>query len=184
MKPYGAKCPFSAGRSLRIVTSSTIVATPTTAGTMNISSALVERAAARALPARMATEVIRPRMPLTLPRCWGGIWSGSSAVRVASVALMPSCASAQPAVSVGMLVPSATISRPAEPTSMPPSSHGRRRPSREVVRSDIAPKNGLPISARTAPTESTVPRAADLSSGAICATRIDIVTMTGVRIVR
>jgi hypothetical protein len=160
------------------------VATPTAAGTANMSSAFPARAAAIALPSRMDTDVIRPRIPLTLPRWCAGIWSGSSAVSVDRVALTPSWASAQPAVSTGTLPPSATISRPAKPTTMPPSNHGLRRPKREVVRSDMAPKNGLPTSARTAPTDRTVPRAAALSSGAICATRIDRVTTTGVRIVR
>ena len=160
------------------------MATPMTAGTRNIAAVWPESSAASDVPPRMATEVIRPRMPPTRPRWWAGIWSGSSAVSVASVALTPNCASAQPAVRVAMLVPSATTVRPARPPSMPPISQGRRRPKRDVVRSLIAPKNGLPIRARIAPTDSTALSADVLLSGAICATRIDNVTTTGVRIVR
>jgi hypothetical protein len=54
----------------------------------------------------------------------------------------------------------ATTNRPAAPPIRPMTIQGRRIPYREVVRSLILPKNGLPTRASSAPTPSTSDRLA------------------------
>ena len=44
-------------------------------------------------------------------------------------------------------------------TTVPPTIHGRRRPQREVVRSENRPNSTLPITANSAPKPATVPSA-------------------------
>ena len=57
-----------------------------------------------------------------------------------------------------MLGASATMRMPREPPTRPMIIHGRRMPSREVVRSLILPKNGLAKIASSAPTPATSAR--------------------------
>ena len=80
-----------------------------------------------------------------------------------------------------MVGASATVRVPTAPPARPTSIHGRRIPSRDVVRSLSRPKNGLltiansdptPVTsarlrgARSMPTRSLTLRASDTSSGA------------------
>ena len=59
--------------------------------------------------------------------------------------------------------------RPTKPSSEPPNIHGRRRPHRDVVRSDRAPANGLPITDPTTPIPVIIASAVSLPVGpAIC----------------
>ena len=57
-----------------------------------------------------------------------------------------------------MLGASATVRTPSEPPTSPMIIHGRRMPSREVVRSLSLPKNGLPTIASSEPIPVTSPR--------------------------
>ena len=54
---------------------------------------------------------------------------------------------------------------PTKPSSDPPSIHGRRRPQREVVRSDSAPASGFPMTDPITPTPVTIASAASLPVG-------------------
>ena len=130
----------------------------------------------------MPALVIRPMTPDTRARCCSGIRSGISEVSADSAALMPNWAMAQPRAISGMLSAAPTTASPSSPRTVPASSQGRRLPNRLVVRSDKAPKSGLAISARTAPTAMISPRLTFLVRGATASTRSDMVTTTGVRI--
>src|SRR4051794_31207527 len=91
------------------------------------------------------------------------------AMNGASVALAPSCARHQPAVTTGTVWPRAITRKARVMTTVPPTIHGRRRPKREVVRSENRPNRTLPMTANSAPKPATVPRAEVFwSSGTIC----------------
>ena len=76
----------------------------------------------------------------------------------ASSALKNTWAMHHPARTTGMLGASATITMPTEPPTSPVAIHGRRMPSRDVVRSLILPKNGLATIASKAPVPATTAR--------------------------
>ena len=82
----------------------------------------------------------------------------------AYAALTENCTTSQITVSAMMLVMCGMISRPIMPRIEPPSIHGRRRPKREVVRSDMAPASGFPITEPITPTPVTTAKAASLPS--------------------
>jgi hypothetical protein len=107
------------------------------------------------VPHTDATGKQTPRTPETRPRCTDGTWSGSTATIVASSALKDNWAIHHPARTTGMLGASATMRIPREPPTRPVTIHGRRMPSRDVVRSLILPKNGLPTMASRAPIPAT-----------------------------
>ena len=92
-----------------------------------------------------------PRTPETTPRWAVGTWSGSTATWAASRALKKIWAMHHPATTTGMLGATATTSTPMVPPTRPMIIQGRRMPSRDVVRSLILPKNGLPTMAARAP---------------------------------
>ena len=81
-----------------------------------------------------------------------GTRSGSTATTAARSALNISWVRHQPSRTTGMLVAKATVRMPSEPPSRPITIHGRRIPSREVVRSLIRPKNGFATRASSDPT--------------------------------
>jgi hypothetical protein len=59
---------------------------------------------------------------------------------------------------LGMLGATATSRMPRQPPTRPMTIHGRRIPNRQVVRSLIRPKNGLPNMATSAPIPATSAR--------------------------
>ena len=77
----------------------------------------------------------------------------------ARVAFAPSCARHQPRASTGTVCDRAMIKNAKVITMVPPTIHGRRRPQREVVRSDRRPNSTLPMTANSAPKPATMPSA-------------------------
>src|SRR4051794_35721328 len=104
-----------------------------------------------------------PSRAETLPRWNLGTWSEMVAMNGARVAFAPSCARHQPAVTIGTLWPRAITANAAVMTTVPATIHGRRRPHREVVRSDSRPNSTLPITANSAPNPATVASAGAFS---------------------
>ncbi|GAA3311376.1 hypothetical protein GCM10020295_80890 [Streptomyces cinereospinus] len=177
----GGSVPASAGGSPRSpLVISAAPARPSTPGPVNSSRGDPSSACAVTAPATMATYVIIPTAPATRPRACSGTRSARTACSADSVALMPSWVIAQPIPRTATLWARPVISRPPRPAAMPPITQGRRRPKRDVVRSDSAPKSGPPISARKPPTARTVLSEEDLPSGSSCPTRRDSETVTGV----
>src|SRR5689334_9877784 len=128
---------------------------PMAHGPRNIASRLPVNSLTRNVPHTDATGRQTPRTPETRP-CWtDGTWSGSTATMAASSALKHSWAVHHPARTTGTLGASATTRTPRQPPTRPVTIHGRRMPSRDVVRSLILPKNGLPTRASRAPTPAT-----------------------------
>jgi hypothetical protein len=76
----------------------------------------------------------------------------------ASSALKSNWAMHHPTRTTAMLGASATTRTPREPPTSPMTIQGRRMPSRDVVRSLILPKNGLPTMASRAPIPATSAR--------------------------
>ena len=77
----------------------------------------------------------------------------------ASVAFAPSCARHQPAARSGTFGARAITKNATVITTVPATIQGRRRPQREVVRSDSRPNKTLPITANNAPKPATMPSA-------------------------
>ncbi len=72
-------------------------------------------------------------------------------------------------VSAQMVLMFGSRTSPTNPSSDPPSIHGRRRPNRDVVRSDSAPASGLPMTEPITPTPVTMASAVSLPPDpAIC----------------
>ena len=74
------------------------------------------------------------------------------------MALKNSWAIHHPSSTTWMLGANETIATPTVPPTTPMTIHGRRMPSRDVVRSLIRPKNGLPNIATKAPMPATSAR--------------------------
>ncbi len=131
---------------------------------------------------RMPTFCAMPMRELTLARCSTGTWSAIVAMNGARVALAPSCARNQPAERTATVVAPAMMTNAPIMTMQPPMSHGRRRPQREVVRSEKRPNTTLPTNAAMAPMLETMPRAEVFSaSGTIWATLTAIAMTAGPR---
>jgi len=114
---------------------------------------------------RMPTFCMIPTMAETFAYCRSGSWSAMVAMKGANAALAPSWAMNQPRASTGTDCACEMSSSAAAITRTPPIIHGRRRPKREVVRSESRPKRALPAKAAMAPTPSTRPRALVRSVG-------------------
>ncbi len=86
-----------------------------------------------------------------------------------NAAFAPSWARHHPTVTTATLSPSAMIRNARVMTTVPPTIHGRRRPHRDVVRSENLPNSTLPTVANSAPNPATMPSAEVFwSSGTIC----------------
>ena len=86
----------------------------------------------------------------------------------------------QATIRVGTLSATAITNRHRARTTEPPTIHGRRRPQREVVRSDSRPNSGLPIRAAIAPIPRIRPCAVVARSApTIVVTLIAMLTVTG-----
>ncbi len=97
-----------------------------------------------------------------------------------NVAFAPSWARHHPAVTTATVDPRAMIRNAIVMTIVPPTIHGRRRPHREVVRSESRPNRTFPITAKSAPNPATIPSAEVFwSSGTICWTLIPIPMIAG-----
>ena len=114
---------------------------------------------ARKVPPRMPTFCAMPSRADTLPRWNLGTWSEMVAMNGARVALAPSCARHQPAVMTGTLCPRAITTKARVITTVPATIQGRRRPNREVVRSESRPNSTLPMTANRAPKPAMIPMA-------------------------
>jgi hypothetical protein len=80
--------------------------------------------------------------PETSPRCCTGTWSEIVAVSAALTTQNPTRARHQAAPMPTSVPCWPSSSRPAANSSAPARIHGRRRPKREVVRSEAAPASG------------------------------------------
>ena len=103
--------------------------------------------------------------PPTTPRSRVGTWSGTVAVMAANIALSEACASAQASTSSHTESAPDSRSIATAPRAAPPSTHGRLRPERRVVRSEKAPHTGFSTVETSAPTPVTSERTAALWSG-------------------
>jgi hypothetical protein len=103
-----------------------------------------------------------PSQPPTMPRCRCGTWSGTAAKSAACMALSVNCAAHQPSAMITMFGAPARIPRLTTPPSAPIAVHGSRLPARHVVRSEIAPNNGLAMTEHAAPRPETTPSAISL----------------------
>src|SRR5439155_3394919 len=128
---------------------------PVAQGTRKVASGWPVNSLTRKVPLTAAIGRHTPRTPETRPRCTRGTWSGRTATKAASNALKDSCAMHHPTRTTGMLGANATITMPRVPPTRPMTSHGRRMPSRDEVRSLILPKKGLPNIATRAPIPAT-----------------------------
>ncbi len=120
------------------------------------------------------TPVTMPRVcetatqPPTRPRASTGTRSGTVALSAANIAVRAACARAQASTISGTESARASSSRPAAPSTAPASTHGTRRPRREVVRSESAPHSGLASTPTTEPIPVTRPNTSSLWPGATC----------------
>jgi hypothetical protein len=108
---------------------------PSAAGIRNASR--IELATSWTMNAPMSCPIgmQTPRIPATVPRCPGGIWSASNATVLARAALKAICATHQ-AISIDAMESAvATNASARQPPRMPATIHGRRMPARHVVRS-------------------------------------------------
>ena len=171
---------WSSRRSRSTAANSSEKIRPRAAGTMN-RAASAEIRLTMTLPSRMASGVAMPTRPDTLPRRSTGTWSGMVALAAASTALNAACAMHQPTSTRATDCAVPTTARAAAPTIAPPRIHGRRMPSRLVVRSDRRPASGLQMRANSAPTPMTVPSAAGAASAPTRWSILNAIdTMTGV----
>ena len=94
------------------------------------------------MPSTVPTACGALTQPETNPRWLTGTWSEIVAVRAADRMQNPMIASDQqmPMPIIVVCRPSAT--RASAKTTVPTRIHGRRRPKRDVVRSDSAPVSG------------------------------------------
>src|SRR2546430_14503005 len=111
--------------------------------------------AASAVPTTTPPVWDSPTQPDTVPRCDRGTWSGMDACSAAYAALTAACTPHQPITITSAFGAQASTAIDTRPTSTPPSTHGVRRPNRDVVRSDSAPNSGLLITDTAAPTPVT-----------------------------
>ncbi len=116
-------------------------------------------------PTRIPSVCAIARKPPTSPRRETGTWSGTAAVTAAYIALMAICAPHHATTMTPTLGATARTSSDAAPPAAPPSTHGSRRPTRNVVRSENAPKTGLLIVDTIAPARSTSDSTPSLWSG-------------------
>src|SRR5215470_3355931 len=107
------------------------------------------------------------RKPPTDPRCRVGTWSGTVAVIAASMAFSDPCASDHPSTNDHTESARESTTIATTPPIAPRTTHGSRRPRRDVVRSEKAPHNGLSTIDTAAPTPVTKASTVSLWSGAI-----------------
>ncbi|CAM5709782.1 hypothetical protein SALBM311S_10033 [Streptomyces alboniger] len=134
----------------------------------------------RKAPLTVATWLVMPIRPETVPRRSSGTRSGRTAMRAAMAAFSATWVRHQPTRTTGRLGAMPMTTRDALPTTAPVMMNGRRRPQREVQRSLKCPKTGLAIMANIAPTPATRAKEEALLSGSRSAMRRDSVTDAGV----
>ena len=123
-------------------------------------------AAASPAPATSPAVWATPISPETRPRRSTGTWSAIEALRAAKVALRKAWTRHHPTTIPATPRALASTMSPTAPRARPPAIHGRRRPKRLVVRSDKAPKTGLPSVETRAPRPVTRESVASLWPGA------------------
>lgn len=115
-----------------------------------------------------------------LPRWNSGTLSAKLAVSVARTAFAETWASTHAMVSCMTSGAKASQARATTKTTTPPTIHGRRRPHRVRVRSEIAPNSGLANKAPRAPNGRTDPTTVSGLDGLSSVALIDMLTNTGV----
>ena len=128
----------------------------------------------------MPTFCITPARAVIVAVWRGGTWSATLARYAAKAALAASWPTNHAIIRIGTLSETAMTNRQSARPTPPPTSHGRRRPHRDVVRSDNRPNTGFPIRAASAPTPRIRPAAVGASAGPTTAvTLIAMLTITG-----
>ena len=122
-------------------------------------------AVAMPTPPTMPSVCETATQPPTTPRSRTGTRSGTVAVSAANIALREACASDQASTIARIDWAVASRTSASAPSSAPTTTHGTRRPKREVVRSDRAPKSGFATTETADPTPVTTPNTNSLWPG-------------------
>ena len=116
-------------------------------------------------PATMPSVCDTAIQPPTTPRSRTGTRSGTVALSAANIAFRDACARLHASAIVSTDWADASSTSASAPSRPPATTHGTRRPNRDVVRSDSAPNNGLAITDTADPTPVTTPKTSSLSPG-------------------
>lgn len=134
---------------------------------------------ATSAPASAPTVWPSPTQPPTSPRWATGTRSGIAASSAASMPPKAVCTPHQATIITAALPAPASASRLIAPSTAEASTHGRRLPNREVVRSEAKPTRMVATMPNRPPTAVVSPNRPSLCAGANCSAWTSSSTCTG-----